>query len=85
MKGEKTGGREKGTPNKLGTSVKDTFLEAFNLLQQNDQVKLSAWGKDNPTEFYKLCSKLIPAAIEMKAEVETTKQIFKIGETEIEL
>jgi hypothetical protein len=78
-------GRVAGTPNKLGTSVKDAFLEAFNLLQENDTVKLSAWGKENPTEFYKLCSKLIPAAIEMKAEVEGVEQVFKIGNVEIKL
>ena len=82
---EKIGGRVKGTPNKLGTSVKDAFLEAFSILQQCDEVKLSVWGKENPTEFYKLCSKLIPAAIEMKAEIETVEQVFKIGNVEIKL
>jgi hypothetical protein len=82
---EKKGGREKGTPNKLGTSVKDAFLEAFNLLQEKDTVKLSVWGEENPTEFYKLCSKLIPAAVEMKAEIEGVEQVFKIGNVEIKL
>jgi len=67
---DKKGGRVAGTPNKLGTHVKDTFVEAFNILQECNESKLSVWAKNNPTEFYKICAKFIPQAVEMKAELE---------------
>jgi hypothetical protein len=78
-------GRPKGTPNKLTATVKDVFTTVFTELQSDSEVNLKAWGKDNPTEFYKLCSKLIPAAVEMKAEIEGVEQVFKIGNVEIKL
>lgn len=69
---EKTGGRTKGSQNKLTTTVKDTFTDVFNKLQDNPKVKLEKWGEENPTDFYKLCSKLIPTAIEGKVEGKLT-------------
>ena len=60
-KGE--GGRPVGATNKTTKLVKERFAEAFDLLQEDDEVKLSVWGKANPTEFYKLASKLIPVQI----------------------
>lgn len=85
MKGEKTGGRVAGTPNKLTATVKEVFTTVFTELQTDSDVNLKEWGKNNPTEFYKLCSKLIPAAVEMKAEIEGVEQVFKIGNVEIKL
>ena len=85
MKGEKTGGRQVGTPNKLTATVKEVFTTVFTELQSDSEVNLKEWGKNNPTEFYKLCSKLIPAAVEMKAEIEGVEQVFKIGNVEIKL
>lgn len=57
------GGRPTGAANKTTKLVKERFAEAFDLLQEDDEVKLSVWGKANPTEFYKLASKLIPVQI----------------------
>ncbi len=86
MKGEKTGGRTKGTPNKLGANAKENAIEVFNLLQETDATSLLGWAKENPTDFYtKIYTKLIPSAVDLKAEIESVKQIFKIGDTEIEL
>lgn len=59
-----TGGRPKGAANKSTILVKTAFAEAFDELQKDPEVKLSAWGKENPTEFYKLASKLIPVQID---------------------
>ena len=78
-------GRPKGSVNKLTISVKDAFNVAFNELQLKPDVNLIEWGEKNPTDFYKLCSKLIPAAVEMKAEIEGVEQVFKIGNVEIKL
>jgi hypothetical protein len=81
----KATGRPAGSSNKLTKSVKDAFNDAFNAMQDKPDVNLTEWGEKNPTEFYKLCSKLIPAAVEMKAEIETVEQVFKIGNVEIKL
>lgn len=64
-KGFKTGGRKKGTPNKVTASVRETFQEAFVALQNDDHANLLTWARGQPTEFYKLASKLIPIATEV--------------------
>lgn len=61
--GERRGGRQKGTPNSLTRTVKEQFEDTFRVLQEHKGAKLDDWAKDNPTEFYKLASKLIPAQI----------------------
>jgi len=62
--GFKSGGREKGTPNKVTASIKSAFFLAFQDL--GGWPALSKWAQDDPknlTEFYKLASKLIPTEI----------------------
>lgn len=54
----KSGGRKAGVPNKLTRSVKQAFEFAFNELGGAEQ--LTAWARENLTEFYKLYAKLIP-------------------------
>jgi hypothetical protein len=60
-KGVKTGGRTKGTPNKTTVAVKEAFKLAFDDLGGVDA--LVTWAKTNPTQFYQLYSKLIPAEV----------------------
>jgi hypothetical protein len=64
---KKIGGRTKGTPNKLTTSVKEAVQLAFDSLQLDSKANLKTWGKENPTEFYKLAAKLIPT--DLKADL----------------
>ena len=64
MKGKKTGGKVKGSINKFTKSVKDVFKDTFEGMQTDPKVKLGTWGRENPTEFYKLCGKLIPTAVD---------------------
>ena len=59
-------GRPKGVPNKLTKTVKDAFGEAFSKLQDDPNVNLATWGRENPREFYQLASKLIPTEINAK-------------------
>jgi hypothetical protein len=54
-------GRPKGTPNKLTTSIKAAFLEAFE--QRGGVPALLAWADTEPTEFYKLAARLIPTEV----------------------
>ena len=57
----KAGGRKAGTPNKITTSIKEAFKQAFD--EMGGVEALVNWGKANDTEFYKLASKLIPQDI----------------------
>lgn len=57
----KTGGRKKGTPNKLTASAKEAFAHAFE--QIGGGGALAEWAQENRTEFYKLFARLIPTEI----------------------
>jgi hypothetical protein len=63
--GQKTGGRKKGTPNKLTVSVKEALSDAFESL--GGVGSLVQWGRENPDDFYKLWVKMLPT--EVKAEL----------------
>jgi len=62
-------GREKGSQNKLTKTFKEMLNEALLAMQEDKKNNLIAWGKENPTEFYKIASKLIPT--ELNAAIET--------------
>jgi hypothetical protein len=57
-------GRKKGSTNKVTRDIRQAFLDAFDALQQEPGVNLVDWAKDQPTEFYRLSGKLIPAKVE---------------------
>lgn len=60
-KGRKTGGRQKGTPNKITGAVKDMVLTA---LDNAGGIKyLEAQAKANPTAFLTLIGKVIPLQV----------------------
>ncbi|MNZ76690.1 hypothetical protein D3C78_952070 [compost metagenome] len=56
--GRKTGGRQKGTPNKATKEVKDALAEAFEKL--GGVAALVRWGREEPSEFYKLWARMLP-------------------------
>lgn len=60
-KGVKTGGRKKGTPNKLSLSVKESVMQTFVAL--GGDKGMADWAKDNQTEFYKIFAKLLPTEV----------------------
>jgi hypothetical protein len=66
-RGAKTGGRQKGTPNKTTAAFKDAITAVYGDLQETcpdrEHGHFFAWAKDNQTEFYKLASKLIPVQV----------------------
>lgn len=70
-KGRKTGGRQKGSPNKLTLSVKQGLEYAWAGIGGAEH--LTAWAKENPTEFYKLLAKLLPRSLDVtiKDEIST--------------
>ena len=64
--GRKTGGRVKGTPNKVTTAVKEALELAFDGI--GGVAQLRDWAQDNPTEFYKLWAKMLPQEVNSKVE-----------------
>lgn len=65
-KGVKTGGRKKGTPNKLQRDVKESILDVFDMLGGVDA--FHNWAVREKTEFYKLYGKLLPKDLNAKVE-----------------
>lgn len=59
--GKKTGGRQKGTPNKLSTNVKDNVISVFESLGGTDHMK--KWAEENPSHFYNIYAKLLPLQV----------------------
>jgi hypothetical protein len=51
--------------------------KAFELLQEDKTVNLVSWAKANPTEFYRLASKLIPLQLETETQ-QATQTIIQI-------
>jgi len=58
MRGQKTGGRQIGTPNKVTAIFKDAVRTVYEDIGGN--AAFAAWAKENPTEFYRIAARLIP-------------------------
>ncbi len=54
----KTGGRTRGTPNKVTATAREAFTLAFQGIGGTPTLEI--WAKANPTEFFKLYARLIP-------------------------
>lgn len=72
--GKKTGGRTKGTPNKLSASVKDNVISVFEDLGGTEHMKL--WASENPTQFYNIYAKLLP--LQLNGAGENGEHISKV-------
>lgn len=66
LKGKKQGGRPKGVPNKLSTTVKDNVIAVFNGL--GGAKAMAEWARENPTHFYNLYAKLLPQDVHKTVE-----------------
>lgn len=75
---KKTGGRKKGSTNKLTKTVKETVLAVFNDIQEDPKVNLTNFAKTYPRDFYAIAAKLIPT--EINAKVEEVTITFKDAE-----
>jgi hypothetical protein len=56
--GFKSGGRAKGTPNKVTTVFKDAVRTVYEDI--GGHAAFAEWARSNPTDFYKIASRLIP-------------------------
>jgi len=55
---QKTGGRKRGTPNRVTLSVKQAVLDTFSAL--GGAKHMTKWARKNPSEFYRIAAKLVP-------------------------
>ena len=77
--GERRGGRQKGTPNKMTRTLKETILGALEAEGGVDYLR--AVARDNPTVFCALLAKVLPLTVadERTAEVPMVTKINIIG------
>ena len=54
----KTGGRRVGTPNQLTAAFREAVLYVYDGL--GGHAAFLQWARENPTDFYKIASRLIP-------------------------
>jgi hypothetical protein len=59
--GRKTGGRQAGTPNKVTTAFKDAVRIVYEDI--GGHKAFAEWARENPGDFYRIASRLIPTEI----------------------
>lgn len=59
--GHKTGGRQAGTPNRITRAFREAVQVAYDAIGGDEA--FAAWARANPTEFYRIAARLIPAEI----------------------
>ena len=71
MKGQKTGGRKKGTPNKTTQQLKDAILHAAELAGDKDGLVgyLQRQAALNPAPFMSLLGKVLPMTGELTGTI----------------
>jgi hypothetical protein len=77
--GERRGGRQKGTPNKVTGALKEMILKALDEAHPDGSVEyLKAQANANPTAFLTLVGKVLPLQVdaEHKGEI-VAKVVFK--------
>jgi hypothetical protein len=75
----RTGGRQKGTPNKITTA----FKEAVRIVYEDigGHKAFAEWARENPTEFYKIAARLIPTEIATRSDDTLTVVIRRLGDS----
>lgn len=59
-------GRQAGSPNKITTAFKDAVRVAFDDI--GGRRAFAAWARENPTEFYRIAARLIPAEVTVRED-----------------
>jgi hypothetical protein len=61
-KGKKTGGRQKGSPNKVTASIKAAIAQCFDDI--GGQAAFAAWAQEHQSEFYtKVMPRIVPVEV----------------------
>lgn len=71
-KGRKTGGRKKGTPNKINALLKDEILQAADQAHPDGRIGyLQQQAQENPAAFMTLLGKILPTQSDVTSNGET--------------
>ncbi len=78
-------GRPKGSENKVTKQFKDLLAETYQALEEKKGHGLQVWAEKHPTDFYRICAKLVPQQItgEGGGPIEVTQTYFLPDGTEI--
>jgi len=68
----KSGGRAPGVPNKFTASFREAVLFVYHGLGGHEA--FLEWARENPTEYYRIAARLIPA--EMKSDEDRTVKVI---------
>jgi len=79
-KGERRGGRQKGTPNKLSGELKGMILGALDA--KGGQAYLERQADENPTAFMTLIGKVLPTTLDGGVNINITKHEEALKELE---
>jgi len=83
MRGQKTGGRQVGTPNKVTTIFKDAVRTVYEDI--GGHAAFANWAKEHLTDFYRIAARLIPTETASKEDTNLTIEIVRFSEIEDEL
>ena len=73
-------GRKKGSQNRFTSEIKDAVLDTFKAL--GGVTHMTKWAEKNPTDFYRIASKLIPQQI--NADVKHFDEASDLSDNELE-
>ena len=68
----KTGGRQPGTPNRVTGAFREAVQIVYDRLGSHDA--FLEWARENPTEYYRIASRLIP--VEIKSDEDRTVRVI---------
>lgn len=64
--GQKTGGRQKGVPNRVTTEFKTAVRIVYESI--GGHAAFAQWAKANQGDFYKIAARLIPTEVNVREE-----------------
>lgn len=77
-------GRQKGSENKITKQFKDLLAETYEALEKKKGHGLQIWAEGNPTDFYRICAKLVPQQITGEGGGPIEVQLYRLPDgTEI--
>jgi hypothetical protein len=77
-------GKPVGAVNHLTKTVKETVLSVFNEIQSDPRIKLQAFAKRYPRDFYNIAARLIPTELQThfgKVKIEIVRRNNDTGNT----
>jgi hypothetical protein len=78
--GIKTGGRKAGTPNRITKTFKDAVRAVYEDIGGN--AAFAEWARENPGDFYRIASRLIPTEFVPMSQEDRTINIT-IGNVQV--